>query len=547
MIEQGVKDVYTSENFINYLQFMSRFHSYSLNNCILIFGQYPNASLVAGYNSWNKNFHRHVNKGEKGIKILAPTNRKVKRLVDKLDLNGNVVLDEQGNTIKEEVERNQTSFIVVSVFDVSQTNGEPLPQLVHNLEGSSIEVKALISTIEMVANIPVEFVDPSFDEDLKAGVKGYYSRMEDKIVVNKDLDDLQIAKTLVHEYAHSILHKDTDKEHNRREIEAESLAFVICNYFGIDTSDYSFGYIASYANENYDKLKEILADIQSNAHELIETIEPMYKEKLMELRIGNEYISPVEMEKISKDLITDLVNDIKQVDLYEQLQSITPEDVSLAKESVETEVEELLYKYKEKYSDLVLLYSCNSTFRDGLNEAVYQRCTNEQSEMHPFIEASSERKIYLALEQMAKPVLNGDSYYMKFETGGMMDFNVETLCDDRIALSHYGELNGDLMADPDVVCKVDNEHKMLIPETYQNDYLNVYETSEQGPRFIQDMNVFMQSWMKSLHANQYKVKEIYLENEQLNIRENEKEIYKYCKENGIQKFARDPKHKEEHR
>ena len=281
MIEQGVRDVFSSDNFKQYLSFLSKFHTYSLNNMILIMSQYPEATLVAGYNTWSKSFNRHVNKGEKGIKILAPYEVKSKVLVDKKDADGNVMLDSNGNVEQEEKERKTISFMIVNVFDVAQTSGEPLPELdTRELTGSSKEITALIDSIREVCEIPIEMKETGADSVLQNGAKGYYNKLKDMIVVSADMDDKQVVKTLAHEYAHSLLHKQTEKPQFQREVEAESLAFVICDHFGIDTSDYSFTYVAAYASENPDKLKEILLNIHSEAHEIIEKIEPVFQEKL---------------------------------------------------------------------------------------------------------------------------------------------------------------------------------------------------------------------------------------------------------------------------
>ena len=294
MIEQGVKDVFSSDNFRNYLTFLSKFHTYSLNNMILIMSQYPEATLVAGYNSWSKNFNRHVNKGEKAIKILAPYEIKNKVQVDKLDENGNVVLDKDGNVEQEEKERKMIGFMVVNVFDVAQTSGEPLPELdTRELTGSSGEIRALIESIQEICEIPIEFKAMESDSILLNGAKGYYDKSADKIVVSSSMDDKQIVKTLAHEYSHSRLHKETDKPQFQREVEAESLAFVICDHFGIDTSDYSFTYVAAYASEHPDELKQILLDIHASAHEIIEKIDPIYEKKLMEINQENQYQPPV--------------------------------------------------------------------------------------------------------------------------------------------------------------------------------------------------------------------------------------------------------------
>ena len=259
--------------------------------------------MVAGYRSWQINFNRHVDKGEKGLMILAPVTYKEDRLMNKVDENGNVELDESGSPIQEQRQVNITRFKTTTVFDISQTSGEPIPSLIHNLTGSSHESRAIIQSVQSICTIPIEFKIETEDLNLMTGAKGYYSPSKDKIVINKDLEDLQIAKTLIHEYAHSLLHKQTNKDQNQREIEAESLAFVLCDHFGLDTSEYSFGYIASYANKDFDELNSILNNIQSTAHEMIEQLEPVFKEKLHRIEIKNKYITPLEMEQMNHDIV----------------------------------------------------------------------------------------------------------------------------------------------------------------------------------------------------------------------------------------------------
>lgn len=344
MIEQGVKDVYSSESFKQYLSCLSKFHSYSLNNTLLILSQKPEASLVAGYRAWQTNFNRHVNKGEKGLMILAPVTTKEDRLMNKHDENGNVILDESGNPIQEMRVVKLTHFKTTTVFDISQTSRDPLPSLVHDLTGSSNEVKAIIQTIQSVCTIPIEFKTETEDLSFMTGAKGYYSPRKDKIVINKDLEDLQTAKTLIHEYAHSILHKETDKNQSQREIEAESLAFVICDHFGIDTSEYSFGYIASYANKDYSELKSILVNIQSKAHEMIELIEPVFKENLHMLEKENQYITPVEMEELNHDIVLKIASVMEPYKEVMSDSNITTSDIH---ETIDQEISNLLTDNKE--------------------------------------------------------------------------------------------------------------------------------------------------------------------------------------------------------
>ncbi len=312
MIEEGVKEIYTSNNFKQYLLFLSKFHNYSLGNTILILKQNPNATLVAGYHKWVKDFHRHVNQGQKGITILAPFQSK--KIISKeiRDEHDNVVYDKDGNAIIEDKEIDTIRFKTTTVFDISQTSGEPIPSFLDDLKGSSNQITAIIQSIQEVCTTPIEFHSSTNDMSLKNGAKGYYSPLEDKIVINQELEDLHIAKTLIHEYAHSILHKQTDKDMSQREVEAESLAFVICNHFGLDTSEYSFGYIASYANQDYELLHSILENIQSNAHEMIKEIEPIFKEKLQMIEDQKiEHLNYLAFKEIAAPLLTNSATYIK--------------------------------------------------------------------------------------------------------------------------------------------------------------------------------------------------------------------------------------------
>lgn len=244
-LEAGLKELFDSEKYKSYLSTMSKFHNYSFNNTLLIAMQKPEATLVAGYQAWQKNFERHVNKGEKAIRILAPAPYKIKEERDKLDpVTGEMMFDENGMPQKEEAEVTIPAFRAVSVFDVSQTDGKPIPEL---------EVNELLSTVEgyedfaqalmNISPVPIAF------EDILGDSKGYFSTAE-------NMSESQTLKTMVHEVAHSMLHdKEVNqsmdipaKDRNTKEVEAESVAFTVCQHFGIDTSDYSFGYIAGWSS-----------------------------------------------------------------------------------------------------------------------------------------------------------------------------------------------------------------------------------------------------------------------------------------------------------
>lgn len=540
MIEQGVKDVYSSESFKQYLSCLSKFHSYSLNNTLLILSQKPEASLVAGYRAWQTNFNRHVNKGEKGLMILAPVTTKEDRLMNKHDENGNVILDESGNPVQEMRVVNLTHFKTTTVFDISQTSGDPLPSLVHDLTGSSNEVKAIIQTIQSVCTIPIEFKTETEDLSFMTGAKGYYSPRKDKIVINKDLEDLQTAKTLIHEYAHSILHKETDKNQSQREIEAESLAFVICDHFGIDTSEYSFGYIASYANKDYSELKSILVNIQSKAHEMIELIEPVFKENLHMLEKENQYITPVEMEELNHDIVLKIASVMEKYKEVMSDSNITTSDIH---ETIDQEISNLLTDNKE-YRVQDHLYQNNEVYQFALHSACFDVFMNEEFDPKQswFMDHSIERRNYEMFEKIANPLLTNSAYYMKFGTPNYMDLNIEIIGDDRLAMAHNYVLNGDVMADPDVEFTVDKKNRMLYPQTYQQDSLQYFERVDGDSTRARELNHFMHEWLTNVVDQKYKVQTIYTEDKELSIKENPNAVRSFCKQNGIGMMA--PKLKE---
>lgn len=538
MIEQGVKDVYSSDNFRKYLSCCSKFHSYSLNNTLLILAQKPDATLVAGYNAWQRNFNRHVDKGERGLIILAPVTSKITQLMDKADEDGNPILDENGDPIKEERVINQLRFTTTTVFDISQTSGEPLPSLIHNLTGSSDEILAFIDSVKNICTIPIDYHSPSKDAVLAGGAKGYYSIAEDRIVLNMELEDMQIAKTLIHEYSHSILHKTTDKDSDQREIEAESLAFVLCDHFGIDTSDYSFGYIASYAAQDEAKLKTILSNIQSTAHEMIDKLEPLFAQNLKKRTMVHEYITPVEMNELANDVVINVVNELKAND--------NPGlDDSLIYQNIESSIYSYFDANKEAMKIQEHLYNNHTDFKRDLKQAIYKALNNPSYNPetgHPFIDDSIERRNYEQFEAIAAPLLSGDACYIKYGTPHFMDLNIEIIDDNRYAMSHNYELNGDLMADPDVEFTVDKDNRLLYPESYQQDNLQFYQRVDKDPVAAHQLNEFMDEWLNNIQENQYKVKAVYTEEQ---VIENANDIRRFCKENNLANMA--PKVKEKER
>ena len=302
-LEEGLKERFESEKYKSYLTTMSKFHNYSFNNTLLIAMQKPEATLVAGYQAWQKNFNRHVNKGERGIRILAPAPYKIKEERDKLDpVTGEVMLDKDGTPQTEEVEIKIPAFRAVSVFDVSQTDGEPLPELEAKELLSTVEgYEDFINAITYVAHAPIGF------EDIPGASKGYFNIEKNRIAVQEGMSESQTLKTMVHETAHSMLHnKEVNKEdilapakdRNTKEVEAESIAFTVYNHFSIDTSDYSVGYIAGWSNgKDMKELKSSLDTIRRTASELITGIE----EQLREIQRDREILQDMSINGQEKE------------------------------------------------------------------------------------------------------------------------------------------------------------------------------------------------------------------------------------------------------
>ena len=288
-LEEGLKELFESEQYKKYLNTMSKFHNYSYNNSILILLQKPDATMIAGYKSWEKNFKRHVKKGEKGIKILAPTKYKHIEEVILLDpKTNNPIIDKNGKTKTEKKEIEKTTFMPTTVFDISQTEGEEIPTIGKELTFDVKEYKSFINAIEQISLVPIEY------EELKKELKGYFSPKEQRIVIQKDMKESQTIKTAIHELAHSYLHdkevkiKGIEKRKTKRsdkEVEAESIAYTICQHFGIDTSDYSFAYIAGWSSgKEMPELKQSMETIQKASTFIITSLEKQLRLNKLKLK-----------------------------------------------------------------------------------------------------------------------------------------------------------------------------------------------------------------------------------------------------------------------
>ena len=285
-IEDGIKELFQSESYAQYLQTMSRFHHYSVNNQVLIHMQKPDATLVAGFNKWKNQFGRNVIKGEHGIKIIAPTPFKKKIEQEKLDPDTQLpMLDADGKIITEEKTIQIPMYKPVTVFDVSQTEGKPLPQLAHDLSGNVANYDVFMEALRRSSPVPISI------EVMGGGMDGYFDLEHQDIAIRKGMSEVQTVSAVIHEMAHALLHnrtKDTEEKtpelsRSTEEVQAESISYAVCAYYGIATGDNSFGYIASWSKDKtLPELRESLEVISKTADGLINDIDRHYAEILKE-------------------------------------------------------------------------------------------------------------------------------------------------------------------------------------------------------------------------------------------------------------------------
>ena len=391
-LEQGIKELFESEKFKEYLTTMSKFYNYSFNNTLLIAMQKPDATLIAGYTSWQRNFDRHVMKGEKGIKILAPAPYKAQEEREKIDpATQKPVLDADGKPVTETVEVMRPAFKVVSVFDVSQTDGKELPDIaVDELTGSVENYAAFFEALKQESPVPISF------EDIPGGAKGYFSHVENRIAIQDGMSEIQTVKTAIHEIAHAKLHAikpdekvapEERKDRHTKEVEAESVAYTVCQRYGIETSDYSFGYIAGWSSDKDTKeLKGSLETIRSTAAEMIESIDAKLKVLLAEKsqEQTQETPEPVKEEKPSYHdvpVYREMANyayEAGELDMYR-----ASRDANMAcKEAIEAAISENYVDYRlstrvavetvlEQFSEERVQYVLANTVQHNLHDGRY--------------------------------------------------------------------------------------------------------------------------------------------------------------------------------
>lgn len=299
-LEDGVKDLFTSDHYQNYLRTMGQFHHYSFNNTLLIALQKPDATLVAGYGAWQNKFHRQVRKGERGITVIAPVPVKVRE-----EETQNPTPDDptsgKGKT-EDEKEKIHMYFRPVTVFDISQTEGEPLPSIgVEELTGNAEGYQSFMTAMNALSPVSIRF------DQIEGGAKGYYHTAHKEIVIKRDMSESQTMKTCVHEVSHAILHdrdhmkaEGMQKDSRTKEVEAESVAFAVCAHFMLDTSDYSFPYIAGWSSSvDMKELKASMDTIRKTAGEIIESVEAELEKQVEKPELSAE--KPSVLAALSKE------------------------------------------------------------------------------------------------------------------------------------------------------------------------------------------------------------------------------------------------------
>lgn len=328
-LEQGVQELFTSEQYTKYLKTMSQFHNYSFNNTLLIAMQKPDATLVAGYGAWQKKFNRQVKRGEKGIQIFAPVMVRKKEELEKFDPETNEpILRPDGQPETEEVEHIIPRFRVATVFDISQTEGEPLPELdTPELMGNVENFEIFMRAIKRVSPAPIRYAE------IEGNTRGYYSNVDKEIVIQEGMSESQTMKTGIHEVTHAMCHdrefmEEAGEKKNQmtKEVEAESVAYTVCSYFGLDTSDYSFPYIAGWSSDM--EMKELRSSMDfirktagSFIDRMVENMQELQKEQPEKEHLEeNDLMLKVTSPFAEKDTYF-IVENMEKKELLAQLES----------------------------------------------------------------------------------------------------------------------------------------------------------------------------------------------------------------------------------
>ncbi len=414
-LEKGIKELFDGDKFRKYLNTMSKFHDYSFNNTMLIAMQKPDATLVAGFNSWKNKFQRNVNRGEKGIQIFAPAPYTIRKEQTKMDKDSGLpVLDNDGKPVTEEVEVKIPAFKVVSVFDVSQTSGKELPTLgVDELKGDVQNFEKFFEALKTVAPVPVTF------EDIRSGAKGYFDKEKNTIAINEGMSETQTVKTAIHEIAHSLLHNrnlivsdlDKPKDRNTEEVEAESIAYTVCQHFGIDTSDYSFAYVASWGSgKELPELKASLETIRSTANDIINKLEDILlgrqKEHVQDKAPNHEKSDAVSLPKEKEKL--NIIGNTPYKDISDKkfMKIATATALAVAKIFEEKGV-----KFSGRVTDDKTTLTISKNDIEAYNKAISEISQNKVAEKFPEPKVSVEYHPNFDNEFILKEVATGGTLH----------------------------------------------------------------------------------------------------------------------------------------
>jgi len=473
-LETGIKELYNSDKYKEYLKYMSKFHSYSSKNIMLIHLQKPGATRIASFKHWKDKFNRNVNKGEQGLYIYAPIGEKKpeKVLMEKLDPEtGTPLLDDKGQAIMEEMTSltNGPRFKLVPVFDVSQTSGDPLPELAENLIGNVEHYEAFVDTLKAVSRLPVDF------EPLPDNFDGY-CRFGEKIGIREGMSEVQSVVAMIHEITHERLHDknntiadDKPKSKQQKEIEAESVAYVVCQRFGIETSANSFGYLAEWGSRDLSEFKASLDTIRKESSSLISAIEDR-------------------LSVICKERGIDLTEKAPEQS------APVPEKAPEPAYTTETRIENIAgldFTY-EKVKPI-------STEKTNINTV--------------------ESDIYQMFAALFPQVEKGEYSYLRLDAGeGFMPLSIEWISENQVSIMHTYTQNGDLMYDPMMVIEVDREAQTAAAVQYEQSNPPLYQRidengighsidgngNEQELSNLQmALNGFMRQWLVNISEQGY--------------------------------------------
>lgn len=387
-LEKGIKGLFESQKYSDYLKVMSKFYQYSFNNSILISMQKPDATMVAGYTSWKSNFHRNVVKGERGIHILAPSPYKIKKDIAKVDPDTNQpIIGSDGQPLKERIQVSIPAYKITTVFDVSQTEGKPLPEIATALSGDVKDFDKFYSAIRQTSPVPMEV------KNIDGSANGYYNLNDKTIVIKEGMSQSQTLKTAIHELSHAKLHdtdtgieKDNLPDRGTKEVEAESIAYTVCSHYGLDTSDYSFGYIAGWSSDKeMEELKKSMNTIRSTAADIINGIDKELiiadrEERIDKLakdidELSKEY-DPYEYMNDVKDSdkhVDELKNEIRlgNVDCLQKLLQPFKDDQESVEQSLQAkDISERLKEYSKVKSEEPVLANATSKHEEQEKEHV---------------------------------------------------------------------------------------------------------------------------------------------------------------------------------